>query len=106
MCINWVPLESSGRHAETIKGKMDEKAETVTNRVVKVGKKTYNGLIGHICITVLAQMCTISRTEQSLHNSVRVGKRHQDRESLISPTSTEVPHLFHFTMTGGCSQLS
>ncbi len=34
MCINWVPLESSGLHAETIKGKMDEKAETVTERVV------------------------------------------------------------------------
>ena len=29
MCIDWVPLESSGLHAETIKGKMDEKAETV-----------------------------------------------------------------------------
>lgn len=48
MCIDWVPLESSGLHAETIKGKRDEKAETVTERVVKGGERRSSGLFGHM----------------------------------------------------------
>ena len=72
MCINWVTVESSGLHAETIKGKMDEKAETVTESVVKRGDRADSGPFGHMCITLMKQMCTISRTEQSLHNSVGV----------------------------------
>lgn len=52
--INWLPLESSGLHAETIKGEMDEKAETVTERVVAGGWRGGDGiLLGHMCVTVM-----------------------------------------------------
>lgn len=85
MCIDWVPLESSGEHAETIKGKMDEKAETVTKKAVKGGERADSG---HMCITLLAKMCTISRKERSLHNSVGVGSEFRKRER---PRDTENP---------------
>lgn len=95
-------LESSGLHAETIRGNMDQKAETVT---VKGGERADSGLFGYMCITLLAKMCTISRAEQGLHNSVEVvnefRKRgtNRDRESLMraSPTSTKVPQVFFLT---------
>lgn len=46
-------MESSGQHAETIKGTMDEKAETVMNGVLERDVKSYNRMCGCICITVL-----------------------------------------------------
>lgn len=53
VCIDWVPSESSGLHAGTIKGKMDEKAETSdSERVVEEG----GGERVHMCITLMANV--------------------------------------------------
>lgn len=64
--IGWTPLESSGQHAETIKGKIVEKAETVTNSLSKgvgvVVVVVWGGLgtsstKAHVCFMSLHQLC-------------------------------------------------
>lgn len=82
MCINWVPLESSGLHAETIKGKTDEKAETVTERVDKRGERGDSGLSGHICITFEGKNMQNRTRFTQLCGS---GLRERDKEETENP---------------------
>lgn len=47
----WVPLESSGLHAETIRAEMAEKTESDRGRSQR-GVRGDSGMFGHMCITI------------------------------------------------------
>lgn len=97
VCINWVPLKTSGLHAETINGKWDEKAETVTNSMSRRVRKSTLGCLGTSVLHCLQQCAGQLAGQNKVYITLWKWGRDTKRESLIRPVQFQLQSHVCFT---------